>query len=184
MLLFFFWAFDLCWKAAAKWSMNMWPMSAVMLPSMICSSVGLLLKIKLNGFSLETCSSYLTSWLISNLTETQQSLKGEVTWRYFFGLVLHEMPHYTWTCLQESDGQGCPFCRCEIKGTAPITVDPFDPRNEGAKCFFLDRHSSPMLDFDDEEDREDFLVMKGLANIRKVKLCEWEICFSDFFVLQ
>uniref|UniRef100_A0A8C7YIZ3 E3 ubiquitin-protein ligase CBL n=1 Tax=Oryzias sinensis TaxID=183150 RepID=A0A8C7YIZ3_9TELE len=72
------------------------------------------------------------------------------------------------TAWQESDGQGCPFCRCEIKGTAPITVDPFDPRNEGAKCFFLDRHSSPMLDFDDEEDREDFLVMKGLANIRKV----------------
>ncbi|XP_023818181.1 E3 ubiquitin-protein ligase CBL-B isoform X2 [Oryzias latipes] len=71
------------------------------------------------------------------------------------------------TAWQESDGQGCPFCRCEIKGTAPITVDPFDPRNEGAKCFFLDRHSSPMLDFDDEEDREDFLVMKGLANIRK-----------------
>ncbi|XP_024119264.1 E3 ubiquitin-protein ligase CBL-B-B [Oryzias melastigma] len=71
------------------------------------------------------------------------------------------------TAWQESDGQGCPFCRCEIKGTAPITVDPFDPRNEGAKCFFLDRHSSPMLDFDDEEDREDFLVMNGLANIRK-----------------
>uniref|UniRef100_A0AAQ6APH5 E3 ubiquitin-protein ligase CBL n=1 Tax=Amphiprion ocellaris TaxID=80972 RepID=A0AAQ6APH5_AMPOC len=71
------------------------------------------------------------------------------------------------TAWQESDGQGCPFCRCEIKGTEPIIVDPFDPRNEGTKCFFLDQHSSPMLDVDDDEDREDCLVMNGLANIRK-----------------
>ncbi|CAI5644275.1 unnamed protein product [Oreochromis niloticus] len=71
------------------------------------------------------------------------------------------------TAWQESDGQGCPFCRCEIKGTEPIIVDPFDPRNEGTKCFFLDQQSSPLLDLDDEEDREDCLVMNGLANIRK-----------------
>ncbi|XP_026226267.1 E3 ubiquitin-protein ligase CBL-B-B isoform X2 [Anabas testudineus] len=71
------------------------------------------------------------------------------------------------TAWQESDGQGCPFCRCEIKGTEPIIVDPFDPRNEGNKCFFLDQHSCHMLELDDEEDREDGLVMNGLANIRK-----------------
>uniref|UniRef100_A0A8C6WDU4 E3 ubiquitin-protein ligase CBL n=1 Tax=Neogobius melanostomus TaxID=47308 RepID=A0A8C6WDU4_9GOBI len=71
------------------------------------------------------------------------------------------------TAWQESDGQGCPFCRCEIKGTEPIIVDPFDPRNEGNKCFFLDQHSCPMLDLDDEEDRDECLVMNGLANIRK-----------------
>ncbi|XP_036976326.1 E3 ubiquitin-protein ligase CBL-B-B isoform X1 [Acanthopagrus latus] len=71
------------------------------------------------------------------------------------------------TAWQESDGQGCPFCRCEIKGTEPIIVDPFDPRNEGSKCFLLDQHSCPLLELDDEEDREDCLVMSGLANIRK-----------------
>ncbi|XP_034405646.1 E3 ubiquitin-protein ligase CBL-B-B isoform X2 [Cyclopterus lumpus] len=71
------------------------------------------------------------------------------------------------TAWQESDGQGCPFCRCEIKGTEPIIVDPFDPRNEGNRCFFLDQHSCPMLELDDEEDKEDCLVMNGLANIRK-----------------
>ncbi|KAL0993749.1 hypothetical protein UPYG_G00113120 [Umbra pygmaea] len=72
------------------------------------------------------------------------------------------------TAWQESDGQGCPFCRCEIKGTEPIVVDPFDPRITGAKCFFLDHFSSPMLDLDDlDEDREDCLVMNGLASIRK-----------------
>ncbi|XP_052803888.1 E3 ubiquitin-protein ligase CBL-like isoform X5 [Mya arenaria] len=29
---------------------------------------------------------------------------------------------------QNSEGQGCPFCRCEIKGTESVVVDPFDPR--------------------------------------------------------
>lgn len=70
--------------------------------------------------------------------------------------------------MQESDGQGCPFCRCEIKGTEPIIVDPFDPRNEGAKCFFLEQFNSPMLDLDDDDDRDDPLVINGLTNIRKV----------------
>lgn len=79
----------------------------------------------------------------------------------------NEACHYA--LFQESDGQGCPFCRCEIKGTEPIIVDPFDPRNEGAKCFFLDQHSCPMLELDDEEDRDDCLVMNGLANMRKVE---------------
>uniref|UniRef100_A0A8C1CTT9 E3 ubiquitin-protein ligase CBL n=1 Tax=Cyprinus carpio carpio TaxID=630221 RepID=A0A8C1CTT9_CYPCA len=64
------------------------------------------------------------------------------------------------TSWQDSDGQGCPFCRCEIKGTEPIIVDPFDPRNEGAKCFLLDHFSSPMLDLDDDDDREESLSME------------------------
>ncbi|XP_015190122.1 PREDICTED: E3 ubiquitin-protein ligase CBL-B isoform X2 [Polistes dominula] len=32
------------------------------------------------------------------------------------------------TAWQDSEGQGCPFCRAEIKGTEQIVVDPFDPR--------------------------------------------------------
>ncbi|CAJ1064521.1 E3 ubiquitin-protein ligase CBL-B-B [Xyrichtys novacula] len=71
------------------------------------------------------------------------------------------------TAWQDSDGQGCPFCRCEIKGTEPIIVDPFDPQNVATKCFFLDQHGCSFLELDDDEDREDFLVMNGLANIRK-----------------
>lgn len=47
-------------------------------------------------------------------------------------------------------------------------MDPFDPRNEGAKCFFLEQFNSPMLDLDDDDDRDDSLVMNGLTNIRKV----------------
>uniref|UniRef100_A0A8C2HCE1 E3 ubiquitin-protein ligase CBL n=1 Tax=Cyprinus carpio TaxID=7962 RepID=A0A8C2HCE1_CYPCA len=70
------------------------------------------------------------------------------------------------TSWQDSDGQGCPFCRCEIKGTEPIIVDPFDPRNEGGKCFFLDHFNSPMLDLDDDDDKEESLV---IDHIKKVK---------------
>uniref|UniRef100_A0A3B3RBY9 E3 ubiquitin-protein ligase CBL n=1 Tax=Paramormyrops kingsleyae TaxID=1676925 RepID=A0A3B3RBY9_9TELE len=71
------------------------------------------------------------------------------------------------TAWQDSDGQGCPFCRCEIKGTEPIIVDPFDPRNDGAKCFFMEHFASPMLDLDDDDDREEPLVMNSLESIRK-----------------
>lgn len=31
---------------------------------------------------------------------------------------------------QDSEGQGCPFCRAEIKGTEQIIVDPFDPHKQ------------------------------------------------------
>uniref|UniRef100_A0A674GLX5 E3 ubiquitin-protein ligase CBL n=1 Tax=Taeniopygia guttata TaxID=59729 RepID=A0A674GLX5_TAEGU len=72
------------------------------------------------------------------------------------------------TAWQESDGQGCPFCRCEIKGTEPIIVDPFDPRDENSRCCsILDSFSMPMLDLDDDDDREESLMMNRLASVRK-----------------
>ncbi|XP_076405097.1 E3 ubiquitin-protein ligase CBL-B isoform X4 [Peromyscus maniculatus bairdii] len=72
------------------------------------------------------------------------------------------------TAWQESDGQGCPFCRCEIKGTEPIIVDPFDPRDEGSRCCsIIDPFSIPMLDLDDDDDREESLMMNRLASVRK-----------------
>ena len=36
------------------------------------------------------------------------------------------------TCLslwQDSEGNGCPFCRAEIRSTEMIVVDPFNPPN-------------------------------------------------------
>ncbi|XP_032075481.1 E3 ubiquitin-protein ligase CBL-B isoform X2 [Thamnophis elegans] len=72
------------------------------------------------------------------------------------------------TAWQESDGQGCPFCRCEIKGTEPIIVDPFDPRDENIRCCsILDSFGIPMLDYDDDDDREECLMMNRLASVRK-----------------
>lgn len=89
------------------------------------------------------------------------------------GTVLFEQrPISPFFCVfdQESDGQGCPFCRCEIKGTEPIIVDPFDPRDEGSRCCsIIDPFGMPMLDLDDDDDREESLMMNRLANVRKVK---------------
>ncbi|GAA6101427.1 E3 ubiquitin-protein ligase CBL [Tachysurus ichikawai] len=75
------------------------------------------------------------------------------------------------TAWQESEGQGCPFCRCEIKGTEPIVVDPFDPKdNSGgsyAGCrgmFGAEGAPSPSYDDDDDDRLEDpHLMMSKLA---------------------
>ncbi|XP_068124557.1 E3 ubiquitin-protein ligase CBL-B isoform X3 [Hyperolius riggenbachi] len=72
------------------------------------------------------------------------------------------------TSWQESDGQGCPFCRCEIKGTEPIIVDPFDPRDENRICNNLESLGTPILDFDEEDEREECLIMTRLASVRKM----------------
>ncbi|XP_059483053.1 E3 ubiquitin-protein ligase CBL-B [Neocloeon triangulifer] len=52
------------------------------------------------------------------------------------------------TCWQDSEGQGCPFCRAEIKGTEQIVVDPFDPKRHN-------RASSTGNLVDLDEDDED-----------------------------
>ncbi|XP_075446208.1 E3 ubiquitin-protein ligase CBL-B isoform X2 [Ascaphus truei] len=79
----------------------------------------------------------------------------------------HLMCTFCLTSWQESDGQGCPFCRCEIKGTEPIIVDPFDPRDEH-RCCIMDSLGISMLDFDDDDDRDECLMMNRLASIRKI----------------
>ncbi|KAL0174422.1 hypothetical protein M9458_030390, partial [Cirrhinus mrigala] len=70
----------------------------------------------------------------------------------------------------ESEGQGCPFCRCEIKGTEPIVVDPFDPKdpNSGGSyggcrsAFGAEGAPSPSYDDDDDDRLEDspFMISK------------------------
>ncbi|KAI4904555.1 hypothetical protein NFI96_029620 [Prochilodus magdalenae] len=75
------------------------------------------------------------------------------------------------TAWQESEGQGCPFCRCEIKGTEPIVVDPFDPKDNsggsygGCKGMFgAEGAPSPSYDDDDDDRLEDpHLMMSKLA---------------------
>ncbi|XP_008210674.1 E3 ubiquitin-protein ligase CBL-B isoform X2 [Nasonia vitripennis] len=51
----------------------------------------------------------------------------------------------------DSEGQGCPFCRAEIKGTEQIVVDPFDPRRThrpGAQSATASNASTPTRDLD------------------------------------
>ncbi|XP_048839105.1 LOW QUALITY PROTEIN: E3 ubiquitin-protein ligase CBL-like [Brienomyrus brachyistius] len=75
------------------------------------------------------------------------------------------------TSWQESEGQGCPFCRCEIKGTEPIVVDPFNPKDNGGgsigSCsgsYGMEGIPSPGYDDDDDDRLEDpHLVMSNMA---------------------
>lgn len=63
------------------------------------------------------------------------------------------------TSWQDSEGQGCPFCRAEIKGTESIVVDPFDPNprstfsrdNKQKNC----HEQVNLLDLDEDENFED-----------------------------
>lgn len=57
--------------------------------------------------------------------------------------------------MQDSDGQGCPFCRAEIKGTEQVVVDPFDPRSTMRVVHNNSNRSSPTsqnnTDYDDDD---------------------------------
>ncbi|XP_012937200.2 E3 ubiquitin-protein ligase CBL-B isoform X2 [Aplysia californica] len=53
---------------------------------------------------------------------------------------------------QDSDGQGCPWCRCEIKGTEQVIVDPFDERLTTAKA--ASGSKTPTQEVEEEESRD------------------------------
>ncbi|XP_020288367.1 E3 ubiquitin-protein ligase CBL [Pseudomyrmex gracilis] len=58
----------------------------------------------------------------------------------------------------DSEGQGCPFCRAEIKGTEQIVVDPFDPRRThkpGAVSASVSNASTPTRDLDPDTEVSD-----------------------------
>uniref|UniRef100_A0AAV2JBS7 E3 ubiquitin-protein ligase CBL n=1 Tax=Knipowitschia caucasica TaxID=637954 RepID=A0AAV2JBS7_KNICA len=75
------------------------------------------------------------------------------------------------TAWQESEGQGCPFCRCEIKGTEPIVVDPFHPKasglsfsfHQGARAEGARAEAATNDDEDDDRLEEQILAMSRLA---------------------
>ncbi|MED6282896.1 hypothetical protein CHARACLAT_003134 [Characodon lateralis] len=71
------------------------------------------------------------------------------------------------TAWQESEGQGCPFCRCEIKGTEPIVVDPFHPKASGSSFAGFQSSSRAEASGNDEEEddrlEDQHLVMSRLA---------------------
>lgn len=51
----------------------------------------------------------------------------------------------------DSEGQGCPFCRAEIKGTEQIVVDPFDPRKSHNRSKGAVGSSPNSANFDDDD---------------------------------
>ncbi|CRL00081.1 CLUMA_CG013363, isoform A [Clunio marinus] len=54
----------------------------------------------------------------------------------------------------DSEGQGCPFCRAEIKGTEQIVVDAFDPKRQHNRNAIINRQKDD--DHDDENEEGDF----------------------------
>lgn len=77
--------------------------------------------------------------------------------------------------LQESEGQGCPFCRCEIKGTEPIVVDPFHPKANGASFAGFQASARAEAAANDEEDddrlEDQQLMMSRLACSKVAAVC-------------
>ncbi|XP_059812950.1 E3 ubiquitin-protein ligase CBL [Hypanus sabinus] len=71
------------------------------------------------------------------------------------------------TAWQESEGQGCPFCRCEIKGTEPIVVDPFDPKDgPGQTRLGMETMLSPNFEDEDDDRSDELFMMNKLANAK------------------
>ncbi|XP_043281436.1 E3 ubiquitin-protein ligase CBL-B isoform X2 [Venturia canescens] len=68
------------------------------------------------------------------------------------------------TAWQDSEGQGCPFCRAEIKGTEQIVVDPFDPQRThrpGAQSASASNASTPTRDLDPDTEEDIMEVCNG-----------------------
>ncbi|KAK2171541.1 hypothetical protein NP493_1053g00074 [Ridgeia piscesae] len=68
------------------------------------------------------------------------------------------------TAWQDTDGQGCPFCRTEIKGTEQVVVDPFDPVPPRRVTSNHNSPSSSIIDDDDDtfEDPSNWLAASNI----------------------
>ena len=69
------------------------------------------------------------------------------------------------TYFQDTDGQGCPFCRAEIKGTEQVIVDPFDPRRhvKVSEHKRMLAATNASLDFDEEDTFEVCEVVRNIS---------------------
>jgi E3 ubiquitin-protein ligase CBL len=57
------------------------------------------------------------------------------------------------TAWQESgDGQGCPFCRAQIKGTEAVVVDAFDPEVTRTRDKTNNGSTALLIDLDEDLD--------------------------------
>lgn len=71
--------------------------------------------------------------------------------------------------MQKSDGHTCPYCRCDIRGTESILIEPYLPAR--ARRAGGNEEEDEDEDEDDEDDHEDVeLVMKKLACMKKVRV--------------
>nr|XP_033770476.1 E3 ubiquitin-protein ligase CBL-like isoform X2 [Geotrypetes seraphini] len=77
---------------------------------------------------------------------------------------------------QQSDGQTCPFCRCEIKGREEIFIDPFACHSIPAERIAESKvHAVPPSEQEDEDLEDMEMVKKQFAAMMKL---ESTGCFS------
>lgn len=60
--------------------------------------------------------------------------------------------------LQDSDGQGCPFCRTEIKGTEQVVVDPFSSSHSTSRSESFKAPNTPNPSAHEEQDDSDVRI--------------------------
>lgn len=74
---------------------------------------------------------------------------------------------------QKSDGHTCPYCRCDIRGTESILIEPYLPVRDR-------RAGSREEEEEEEDDHEDVeLVMKKLAYMKKISQDEYQVPSSS-----
>ncbi|KAF4088066.1 hypothetical protein AMELA_G00078630 [Ameiurus melas] len=80
---------------------------------------------------------------------------------------------------QKSDAHTCPYCRCDIKGTESILVEPYRPTRDTT----LGRREEDEEDDDDDDDDDDHedveLVMKKLAAMKRASQEEYQVPSSS-----
>ncbi|XP_053487555.1 E3 ubiquitin-protein ligase CBL-C isoform X2 [Ictalurus furcatus] len=80
---------------------------------------------------------------------------------------------------QKSDAHTCPYCRCDIKGTESILVEPYRPTRDTT----VGRREEDEEDDDDDDDDDDHedveLVMKKLAAMKRASQEEYQVPSSS-----
>ncbi|KAK2854785.1 hypothetical protein Q7C36_006654 [Tachysurus vachellii] len=83
---------------------------------------------------------------------------------------------------QKSDAHTCPYCRCDIKGTESILIEPYRSTRDTTlqKRHDDEEEEEEEEDDDDDEDHEDVeLVMKKLAAMKRASQEEYQVPSSS-----
>ncbi|KAI4871210.1 hypothetical protein NFI96_003476 [Prochilodus magdalenae] len=81
---------------------------------------------------------------------------------------------------EKSDGHTCPYCRCDIRGTESILIEPFLPTRDSTTVRSEEEDDDDDDDDDDDEDHEDVeLVMKKLAMMKGASQEEYQVPISS-----
>ncbi|XP_046704180.1 E3 ubiquitin-protein ligase CBL-C isoform X2 [Silurus meridionalis] len=80
---------------------------------------------------------------------------------------------------QKSDAHTCPYCRCDIKGTESILIEPYRPTSDNTYRRREDEEDDDDDDSDDEDHEDVELVMKELAAMKRASQEEYQVPSSS-----